>query len=232
MDIAFILDSSGSVGKSNWQTILDFVKDVSRTFHISSDHVQVGIVSFGNDATLHVQLNDFDNINDLTAAIDRIPWKDQWTNTSGGIWVTRTRLFSPINGDRPDAPNYGILVTDGESNKDPRLTLPEADTALREGIRLMVVGIGSNVNQIELKGIAVGSGQSRVSNIQHLLLVKDFQEFSSSSTVMKIIRFLCREYKIPSFILEENESQTCMQPSFVYGTRLQVMNLDLNRYLY
>ena len=42
-------------------------------------------------------------------------------------------LFDEAFGDRPNAPDVMIVVTDGEANRDPFLTLPTADAARDHG---------------------------------------------------------------------------------------------------
>ena len=42
-------------------------------------------------------------------------------------------MFTAENGDRPNIPNIAIVVTDGESNRDKNLTVPEADEARERG---------------------------------------------------------------------------------------------------
>ena len=40
-DIVFVVDSSGSVGKENWELVKDFLKAFSSEFVISPDAMQV-----------------------------------------------------------------------------------------------------------------------------------------------------------------------------------------------
>ena len=54
-------------------------------------------------------------------------------------------MFTPEAGDRPGVPNIGIVVTDGESNRDAELTIPEATKAQDAGIILFAVAIGDEV---------------------------------------------------------------------------------------
>ena len=44
----------------------------------------------------------------------------------------REEIFNPLRGDRPDAPNVAIILTDGVSNINSRRTIPEAETARKE----------------------------------------------------------------------------------------------------
>jgi len=38
------------------------------------------------------------------------------TNTSSALNVMHRVVFSPLNGDRPDVNNVGIVITDGQSD--------------------------------------------------------------------------------------------------------------------
>ena len=132
-DIIFVLDSSGSLGLSNWKKILEFTKDLIGSFPLGDDGMRVGVVSYGSKATVHINLNDHFSHSQLNRAIDSIPWKDQETNTSGGIRTMREFMFTQERGDRPLVPNIGIVVTDGASNRDEDLTIPEANRARDDG---------------------------------------------------------------------------------------------------
>lgn len=54
-------------------------------------------------------------------------------------------MFLQEKGDRPNVPNIGIVITDGESNRDPERTIPTANSAKDKGIILFSIGIGDQV---------------------------------------------------------------------------------------
>ncbi len=56
-------------------------------------------------------------------------------------------------GDRPDVPNYLVLLTDGRAN-EPTDAWTEAIAVREAGINVLVVGIGSGVDVMELQGFA------------------------------------------------------------------------------
>ena len=50
-DVVFIIDGSGSIemyGKGNFKKVLDFVKDLTRSFDVSKDGTHVGIVLYSS----------------------------------------------------------------------------------------------------------------------------------------------------------------------------------------
>ena len=60
-------------------------------------------------------------------------------------------LFTAVNGDRSDADNVAIVITDGVSTWDKNLTIPEAETARLKGIQIVSVGVTDKVDEGELR---------------------------------------------------------------------------------
>ena len=54
-------------------------------------------------------------------------------------------MCTPPYGGRPGVVKIGILLTDGESNRDHHLTIQEATRAKDDGIFLMAAGISDKV---------------------------------------------------------------------------------------
>ena len=185
MDIAFALDSSGSIGKDGWRKMRDFVKEFIGTLTVDSDHVRVSVVSFGNEATLHFGLADHATLEETQAAVEAVPWKDQWTNTAEALRVMTNEVFQPNNGDREDAPNVCIVITDGPSNKDRERTVTDAVAARDAGIAIFAVGVGAEVDQEEL--VAITGSSDRVTYLW------DFEELSSESTIDAMVKKTCGE---------------------------------------
>ena len=67
-----------------------------------------------------------------------------YANISAALYVARTQLFNETNGDREDAPNLAVLITDGTANIDRGNTIPYAQDLHRDGIRVVCIGIKSN----------------------------------------------------------------------------------------
>ena len=183
MDLTFALDSSGSIKKDGWRKMRDFVKAFLRKLTVNPDHVRVSVISFGNKATLHFGLSDHATLEETLTAVEAIPWKDQWTNTSGAIRMMTKEVFQPQNGDRPDAPNVAIVITDGPSNKDQTRTVPDAIAARNAGITIFAAGVGREVNRDELGGIT--GSEDRIT------YVWTFDVLMSEKTIVAMLRKTC-----------------------------------------
>ena len=107
LDIAVMLDSSGSVGSNGWRSMLDFIKLLLNDIPVGPSRNLISVISFGNEATMHFPLSQYMNKNDISNALDVIPWKNQWTNTSGALREMRRTVFVSAAGDRQNTPNLG-----------------------------------------------------------------------------------------------------------------------------
>ncbi|XP_060566778.1 uncharacterized protein LOC132725621 isoform X26 [Ruditapes philippinarum] len=168
-DLVFILDASTSVTEANFQKMRDFLKDFLTNADINSGSVRVGINIYSTDVQIMFHLNEYQKEADVMAAIDRIPYIYGSTNTADALKVMRNEMFVASRGDRPDAPNVCVLLTDGISNINSRRTLPEAATTRDDNIHIYVIGIGLKDTR-EVEGIA----SPPIS--QNLFNVQDFDE--------------------------------------------------------
>ena len=57
-------------------------------------------------------------------------------------------MFTTLGGDRSDAPDIAIVITDGASNLDMLNTIPYAQDAHRQGITMFAIGIGESLNYV------------------------------------------------------------------------------------
>ena len=54
-----------------------------------------------------------------------------------------------VKGRRSTATKWVFLVTDGSSNIDDHLTIPNADALKASGVRIFVVAVGNTINGID-----------------------------------------------------------------------------------
>ncbi|XP_062602572.1 collagen alpha-3(VI) chain-like [Saccostrea cucullata] len=152
-DIVFLLDASESEKAEGFAQELQFVYNFARKFHIGSDNVQFGAVTFSSEIRNDFYLNTYRNRHDLLNAIQKIAYMQGGTNTSFGIQFVRENSFKPQNGARANATKIVIVITDGQS-ADPAATKHEAQLLHRQGVQVYAVGVGSEVDNAELKAIS------------------------------------------------------------------------------
>ena len=97
VDLAFLIDSSGSVGMSNFAKMLTFMKTLSGRLTVSPDRARIAVVSFGTEAILHFGLDSHVTLKSTEADIDEIRWKDEWANTGAALRMMKDHVFKVCN---------------------------------------------------------------------------------------------------------------------------------------
>lgn len=152
-DVVLLLDSSTSVGKANFNRMLDFTKDIVKSLDVDSGRFRVGIATYNTFVAHRTLLNEFQTSADLLRHIGNIPYSYGNTNPADAMKFARDSMYNTDSGDRPDATDIIILITDGLANVNPRRTVPEAELAREKGIRVLVMDIGVGT-AAELAGMA------------------------------------------------------------------------------
>ncbi|XP_034743007.1 collagen alpha-2(VI) chain isoform X1 [Etheostoma cragini] len=197
LDIVFVIDSSESVGLTNFTLEKNFViNTINRLGSLAKDPnsetgTRVGVVQYSHSGTFQaIQLND-PKIDSLTAfkdAVKRLEW------IAGGTWTPSALKYAYDNlirdSRRAKANVTVVVITDGRF--DPR----DDDTLLgylcREeyNVDVSAIGIGDMFDQIEenesLKSIACQK-DGRV------LGMKRFADLVAEEFISKIETVLCPE---------------------------------------
>lgn len=143
MDLAFLIDSSGSIKKSNpedesydnWSLLKAFVKKVINSMNVGEDTNHIGLATYSDEAKVIFNLQEYFFKPDIFWAIDNMPYLGENTNTAAGLRSIREEIFGK-KGDRPDAQNVLILITDGYSNRDMNETKTQAEQLATIGIEV------------------------------------------------------------------------------------------------
>ena len=139
------MDSSGSIGASNYAIMKDFVADVLVTFNVTQNS-RIGIITFTDIPTTIVPLATVSDVNDLATTVRGISYPSGSTYTDLALNAVLNVLTDKDNI------RIGILLTDGQSNR-PNFTLIAAAAVHAAGIKMYTFGIG-NTNPAELEAIA------------------------------------------------------------------------------
>lgn len=162
MDVAFVIDGSGSIRDANpadgsfdnWNLLLTFVANIVDNLPVSDSNTHVAAVVFSDSGQLLFPLNRYYDKSSVKAAIMRTGYPGRNTNTSGGLYITRTQIFNGQNGDRPNVRNMAVVITDGKSTWDHEKTVPYAEDLRRDGVEVITIGITNSVDENELKAMS------------------------------------------------------------------------------
>ena len=107
---------------------------------------------------------------DIMQAISAVRYHGSKTNTAAALRYVRETMFTARNGDRANAKNVVLLVTDGSSDNG-RETIKEARAARDANIQILVSIVGTWVNMQEINAIAsypVSKNKFQMQNFQSL----------------------------------------------------------------
>ena len=137
MDLVFIVDSSGSIGSSDFQKARNFMITVIQGLQSSNQVNRVGIVRFSDSAKVFLNLTS-----DLNSAINvskTLVYNQGGTNIAAGFNVTY-KMFDMFG--RIEVPMVAILITDGQAT-DGGNPITGAYALKSLGVNLFGLGIGS-----------------------------------------------------------------------------------------
>ena len=101
VDLAFILDSSGSIGPHDFSLMLDFVRDTIIGFDISDEETRISVAQFSTYSKIEFYFDTYSSESEVLAAIDQISYTGGSTNTPDALLVLRTEMFTEEHGSRP-----------------------------------------------------------------------------------------------------------------------------------
>lgn len=191
-DLVFLLDTSSSVGKEDFEKVRQWVANLVDTFEVGPGHTRVGVVRYSDRPTTAFELGHFSSREEVKAAARRITYHGGNTNTGDALRYITSRSFSTQAGGRPGNRAFkqvAILLTDGRSQD---LVLDAAAAAHAAGIRIFAVGVGAALKE-ELDEIASEPKSA------HVFHVSDFNAIDKIRG--KLRRRLC-ESELPYFPVE------------------------------
>jgi len=166
LDLVLCLDNTGSIAylsdgsldsanpPANWKSVIKFSQDLVDPLTVSPTGSQVGLVDFGGEARIQFGLTQYPTKSEVVAAIGKLPFIGDTTNTSGALFKSRTVLTDPRYGSRDGKAKNIVLITDGNPTVAADTVLAEAQNCRDAGIRVIVVGITSYADEELMRQIA------------------------------------------------------------------------------
>ncbi|KAK5911601.1 hypothetical protein CgunFtcFv8_005762 [Champsocephalus gunnari] len=188
-DLAFILDTSSSVGRENFEKIRQWVSNIVDSFDVAPDKTRVAVVRYSDTPTTEFTLSKHRSLEAVKRAASEIVYRGGNTMTGDAISYTTNNIFTERNGARPKAigiQRVAILLTDGLSQD---YVLEPSKAAAKAGIRMFAVGIGEAL-KVELEEIAAEPKNA------HVFYVTDFNAIDKIRGRLR--RRLCENVLCPN----------------------------------
>uniref|UniRef100_A0A673JW13 Collagen alpha-6(VI) chain-like n=1 Tax=Sinocyclocheilus rhinocerous TaxID=307959 RepID=A0A673JW13_9TELE len=136
-DIVLLVDSSGSIGESDFEEVRKFLHSFVDSFNLRPDKVRVGLAQFSDRPYQEFLLGDYSDKRDLHQKLNDLIYRRGGTNTGLALTFIRENYFRLA---RQNVPGIAIVITDGESNDD----VEEPSQRLRNlGVSIFVIRVGT-----------------------------------------------------------------------------------------
>ena len=157
VDVIFVIDESDSVGEDHFKDSVNALTNSIDKLAIGENLVRVGVSLFAGKGTSRplLQLNSQYDKEAIKQNFSSVVYqKGSYTDIGDAFHFVCTEMFKKENGNRSDAQDYLILVTDGKSNSGPDPVIVQAENCKRSGVRIATVGVGGDTDEDLLKKIA------------------------------------------------------------------------------
>ena len=183
----FVIDTSGSIGKDNYQLIREFTANSTTELIRNFPRSEVGVILFGSTAHVEFNLQTHTNLSELLTAIGNLPYRGGGTNTAEALTLLSSTAQNGALGLRNDSSKIAIVITDGKSNNASATSLAANELHNLGIFDVYAVGIGG-ANQSELRGIA--------SSPELALFISTFSSVGLQQLKESILLQLCSKYVI------------------------------------
>jgi len=99
----------------------------------------------GNKSVLNFNLNSYTTKADVLAAVDRITYLGENTNTTGAFRLARLEVLEPSYRERPHAKRLVVLITDGTPTNDVDRLGTEVAAVKQLGASVVAFGVTDRV---------------------------------------------------------------------------------------
>ncbi|XP_053554875.1 collagen alpha-2(VI) chain isoform X2 [Bombina bombina] len=198
LDIVFIIDSSESIGYTNFSLEKNFVINVvSRLGSMAKDPksdtgARVGVVQYSHEGTFEaIQLDDprIDSLSSFKEAVRRLEWIAGGTWTPSALQFAYNKLIKETRRDK--AKVFAVVITDGRH--DPRDPDDRLQALCGGDVTVNAIGIGDMFNKQE-EGETLTS--IACNNQQRVQKMKLFSELVAEEFIDNMEELLCPDPQI------------------------------------
>ena len=145
MELAWVLDVSGTITSEDHEKTKKFVNTLQAKIGLKNNNNKAAVVTYGDYAHKQIKCDDFEKVYDFSKKVDTLPnLPKQFTNTRDGLEKGQELLWSHGCGD-PEIKKFIILLTDGLANRgigNEAGLVQAAKDIQRNGTIIFVVAIG------------------------------------------------------------------------------------------
>jgi len=183
LDLAFVFDSSGSMGSPGFERLREFAMGVVGRIQLdgeAADAATVGVVTFGSTAAVATPLTQLRAT--ITGALSSMLWSRSDTNTAEGLSLARQMLDEH---GRQGVQPVAVLVTDGMP-RSASLVSTEVQRLKDQGARVFFVVVGPGMSE------HIAERWVSFPTQENILMVQDFASLDEAK-VTDLLASLCAD---------------------------------------
>lgn len=100
--MAFIVDSSASIGKTNWERTKRFLKALVSKLDVSPGRSHVAAVAYSTDPIVIMRFKDVRDTDGVNRVLDGMRWQRGLTYTDKALQLADRDILQTSNGMRPN----------------------------------------------------------------------------------------------------------------------------------
>ena len=164
IDLAILMDSSGSVSRSDFSQA---VSDVATLIYYTCNdfscndgpRIRLAMVTFSSHATTVFNFDrskQFTNVTDMVMAISktRTSYLGDMTATAAAIKYVSDYIFNTRYGMRPSSTKRLIVVTDGKNNGGGNPSREAENLHNAKKVDVYAIGIGNKISEAEIRELS------------------------------------------------------------------------------
>lgn len=103
LDLAFIVDSSGSIGRRNWARLKRFLMSVTSKLDVGQGKTQVSAIAYSSDPKVEYRFTDRQSTEEVNALLEGMAWQRGYTYIDKALMLADRELFTAPSGMRSNA---------------------------------------------------------------------------------------------------------------------------------
>ena len=148
-DLVFLMDTSSSIGRRDYNKEKQFVKDVARIFRIRDGGSRAATILYNSQPNTVIKFSHHSSYEGFARAVDKMPYLLGQTRIDRGLREANDLFLSDA---RSNAAKILLVLTDGKQTTDPdAINLRTASQPLRDqGVQILAIGVGHNISMKEI----------------------------------------------------------------------------------
>ena len=148
-DLGFVIGATKS--SKNFDIGKDIIKSIVRRLEVASDKARIGLVVYGPDSRIILQLNTATDRGSVIRAVDNLKYPGQGNTLRRALESMKTVLHGRISQERKGIPKTAIVFLDTGVE---RLTRVAAEELARRGVNVIGIAVGDKTNLESAKDVS------------------------------------------------------------------------------